>query len=160
MEDNKLASENARLLGALRKIKEHNEEIKKILDEVSDLLVTNEQTESAPVTDEDVKQLLKQAGYKGARTVKSTHSFDLPEDPFELHPTCHHNDSKLMDLAQEFVSTKSSFKPSLFYVWGHAYEFDGDDNWERIEELVSGGKIIRPAYPSIMQKKELPESLD
>ena len=32
---------------------------------------------------EDVKQLLKQAGYKGARTVKSTHSFDLPEDPFE-----------------------------------------------------------------------------
>ena len=59
MEDNQLASENARLLGALRKIKEHNEEIKKILDEVSDLLVTNEQTESAPVTDEDVKQLLK-----------------------------------------------------------------------------------------------------
>lgn len=59
MEDNKLASENARLLGALRKIKEHNDEIKKILDEVSDLLVTNEQTESAPVTDEDVKQLLK-----------------------------------------------------------------------------------------------------
>ena len=59
MEDNKLASENARLLGALRRIKEHNEEIKKILDEVSDLLVTNEQTESAPVTDEDVKQLLK-----------------------------------------------------------------------------------------------------
>lgn len=59
MEDNILASENARLLGALRKIKEHNEEIKKILDEVSDLLVTNEQTESAPVTDEDVKQLLK-----------------------------------------------------------------------------------------------------
>ena len=59
MEDNKLANENARLLGALRKIKEHNEEIKKILDEVSDLLVTNEQTESAPVTDEDVKKLLK-----------------------------------------------------------------------------------------------------
>lgn len=59
MEDNKLASENARLLGALRKIREHNEEIKKILDEVSDLLVTNEQTDSATVTDEDVKQLLK-----------------------------------------------------------------------------------------------------
>lgn len=60
MEDNKkLASENARLLGALRKIKEHNDEIQKILNEVSDLLATNEQTESAPVTDEDVKELLK-----------------------------------------------------------------------------------------------------
>ena len=60
MEDNKNpASENARLLGALRKIKEHNDEIQKILDEVSDLLATNEQTEDAPVTDEDVKELLK-----------------------------------------------------------------------------------------------------
>ncbi len=60
MEDNKaLASENARLLGALRKIKEHKDEIQKILNEVSDLLATNEQTESAPVTDEDVKELLK-----------------------------------------------------------------------------------------------------
>ena len=60
MEDNKaLASENARLLGALRKIKEHNDELQKILNEVSDLLATNEQTESAPVTDEDVKELLK-----------------------------------------------------------------------------------------------------
>ena len=60
MEDNKkLASENARLLGALRKIKEHNDEIQRILNEVSDLLATNEQTESAPVTDEDVKELLK-----------------------------------------------------------------------------------------------------
>jgi citrate synthase len=28
----------------------------------------------------------------------------------------------------------------------------------RIEELVSGGKIIRPAYPSIMQKHELPDA--
>lgn len=60
MEDNKaLASENARLRSALRKIKEHHAEIQKILDEVSDLLVTNEQTNNAPVTDEDVKQLLK-----------------------------------------------------------------------------------------------------
>ena len=29
----------------------------------------------------------------------------------------------------------------------------------RLEELVSGGKIIRPAYPSLMQKKELPEEI-
>ena len=24
----------------------------------------------------------------------------------------------------------------LFYVWGHAYEFDGNDNWQRIEALA------------------------
>lgn len=86
---------------------------------------------------EDVKKVLKQVGYKGARTVRSTHGFDLPEDPFELHPTCHHNDPKLMELAEDFVTAAPLFKPLLFYVWGHGYEFDGDDNWERIEKLVS-----------------------
>ncbi|WP_316608165.1 hypothetical protein [uncultured Ruminococcus sp.] len=60
MDDNKaLASENARLREALKKIAEHQAQIQKILDGVSDLLRTNEQTESAPVTDEDVKELLK-----------------------------------------------------------------------------------------------------
>ena len=83
-----------------------------------------------------VIRLLKSAGYKGARTVRSTHSFDLPEDPFVLDPTCHHNDEKLMELAEQFLQGKG-FKPKLFYVWGHGYEFDGDNNWERIEELLS-----------------------
>ena len=60
MDDNKaLASENARLREALKKIAEHQAQIQKILDDVSDLLRANEQTESAPVTDEDVKELLK-----------------------------------------------------------------------------------------------------
>ena len=47
---------------------------------------------------EKTKEYLKIAGYKGARTIKSTFSFDLPEDPYELNPTCHHNDEKLMEL--------------------------------------------------------------
>ena len=60
MDDNKaLASENARLREALKKIAEHQAQIQKILEGVSDLLKTEEQTESAPVTDEDVKELLK-----------------------------------------------------------------------------------------------------
>jgi peptidoglycan/xylan/chitin deacetylase (PgdA/CDA1 family) len=85
---------------------------------------------------ETTKKLLKSAGYKGARTVRSTHRFDLPADPFELDPTCHHNDEKLMELAEDFVNMKG-FKPAMFYVWGHGYEFDGDDNWDVIEKLVS-----------------------
>lgn len=28
------------------------------------------------------------------------------------------------------------FGPMLFYVWGHAYEFDGDGSWQIIEELA------------------------
>lgn len=60
MDDNKaLASENARLREALKKISEHQEEIRKILGGVSDLLATNEQADPTPVTDDDVKELLK-----------------------------------------------------------------------------------------------------
>ena len=32
--------------------------------------------------------------------------------------------------------------PKLFYLWGHSYEFDDNDNWNVIEEFASyiGGK--------------------
>ena len=88
------------------------------------------------VFSDDVKHLLKTTGYLGARTIKSTHGFELPADPYELNPTCHHNDEKLFELAEEFI-TKRMIRPALFYVWGHGYEFDKDNNWERIEKLVS-----------------------
>ena len=54
-----LATENARMCEALNKIAEHHAQIQKILDDVSDLLVDEEHDETAPVTEEDVKQLLK-----------------------------------------------------------------------------------------------------
>ena len=85
---------------------------------------------------EEVKGMLKTAGYKGARTVTSTHSFALPNDPLVLDPTCHHNDEKLMELAKDFIE-KPAMRSSLFYVWGHAYEFDKDDNWQMMEEFLS-----------------------
>ena len=84
---------------------------------------------------DQVVQLLSLAGYQGARTVHSTHSFDLPENFLLWNPTCHHDDEKLMELAKQFVEG-FSFAPMLFYVWGHAYEFDGNDNWQRIEALA------------------------
>ena len=82
-----------------------------------------------------VVELLSLAGYQGARTVHSTHGFDIPEDFLRWDPTCHHDDERLMELARQFVEGVS-FGPMLFYVWGHAYEFDGKDNWQRIEELA------------------------
>lgn len=83
----------------------------------------------------DVKQALRLCGYEGARTVRSTHSFSIPEDFLEWNPTCHHNDPELMNLAEQFCSERS-FGPALFYLWGHAYEFDGDDNWDVIEQFL------------------------
>ena len=82
-----------------------------------------------------VQEMLRLAGYRGARTVKSTHSFEIPENFLEWNPTCHHGDPELMALAKRFVELPD-FRPALFYVWGHGYEFDGDDNWNVIEALA------------------------
>lgn len=84
---------------------------------------------------DDVVSLLKCAGYLGARTVISTKSFEIPENFLVLNPTCHHNDPELMSLAEKFVKAPS-FTPSLFYVWGHGYEFDHDNNYDVIENLL------------------------
>lgn len=85
--------------------------------------------------DDEAIELLRLAGYQGARTVRSTHSFDLPQNFLVWDPTCHHDDPRLMELARQFVSGHG-FGPQLFYVWGHAYEFDGNNNWHVIEELA------------------------
>ena len=87
------------------------------------------------VYDHAVMELLRLAGYQGARTIRSTRQFSIPENFLEWDPTCHHNDPKLMDLAQEFLDGMPFF-PMLFYVWGHAYEFDSDHNWHVIETLA------------------------
>ncbi len=86
--------------------------------------------------DARVVEMLRAAGYEGARTVRSTHSFGIPEDFLVWDPTCHHSDPELMSLAERFVSEEAAFAPLLFYVWGHGYEFDGNDNWNVIEELA------------------------
>lgn len=83
---------------------------------------------------EEVKNIVKECGLRFARTVRPTHSFEPQTDLLEFHPTCHHNDEKLFELAEKFLSL-SSDTPAIFYVWGHSYEFDGDDNWERIERF-------------------------
>ena len=97
-----------------------------------------------------VLSVLPSLGIDYARTTKSTRSFALPENWLEWNPTCKHTDERLSELADKFVndSPESAFKqrePWLFYVWGHSFEFDDNDNWEIIEELakkLSGAKNI------------------
>lgn len=96
--------------------------------------------------DDNVLQALKDCGIKYFRTVKSTENFRLPNDWLLLEPTCHHNNSKLFELCDKFTDSKLPFYPLyLFYVWGHTYEFDNDNNWDMIEEFfkkISGNDEI------------------
>ena len=87
---------------------------------------------------EEVKTLLRLAGYRSARTVRSTGAFDLPRDFLEWDPTCHHDDPRLMELLDTFCADALPRfgGPLVFFLWGHAYEFDGKHNWDVIERFV------------------------
>ena len=90
--------------------------------------------------DETVVSAARQCGIRYGRTIHSTGKFDIPENFLLWNPTCHHDDERLFELLEEFLSDEpyfNFFSPAkLFYVWGHAYEFDQCDNWDRIEEFV------------------------
>lgn len=91
---------------------------------------------------EEVKALFAQLGIAYGRVVESTEGFELPTDPMEWKPTCHHNNPKLMELGQTFADFKKKQYLKLMYVWGHSYEFDNNDNWQVIEEFckLMGGR--------------------
>ena len=41
-----------------------------------------------------------------------------------------------MQLADNFLAQDRYQHPKLFYLWGHTYEFDMDNNWEVIEKFA------------------------
>lgn len=92
---------------------------------------------------ESIRQYLSELDIAYARTLgKDNNSFQLPEDWYSWMPTAHHNNPKILDYADEFINLDFSDKkygstryPRLFYVWGHAFEFDHFDNWEHLHEL-------------------------
>lgn len=99
--------------------------------------------------DENVLYALKSCGVEYARTIEDSHSFQIPKDFLTWHPTCHHDDEKLFDLAEAFLKDVAEFSypgpAKLFYIWGHSYEFDQNKNWNRMEEflkMMSGRKDV------------------
>lgn len=85
---------------------------------------------------EEVIECLKQTDIVYARTVKTTGDFRIPEDWHQLDPTCHHADARLKEFTHKFVEESPERAPWLFYLWGHSYEFENDDNWDVIEAFA------------------------
>lgn len=100
------------------------------------------------VTGEKCKNALKAAGVVYCRTTVSTEKFSMPKDWLELPATCHHGNPRLMELADKFFVFDKPRAPQLFYVWGHSYEFDDNDNWNVIEQFAEkmGGHSDRIWY--------------
>lgn len=84
---------------------------------------------------DEVVDALRACGIRHARTVKSTLGFEMPSDFLRWNPTCHHANMALDDLCDEFIRMNKSQYLGMFYVWGHSYEFERDNNWAIIEKF-------------------------
>lgn len=80
---------------------------------------------------------LKACGIAYSRTVISSEGFGMPKDWLRLETTCHHSNKKLDLLCDKFLEMTPRV-PQMFYLWGHSFEFDRNEennNWEIIEKF-------------------------
>ncbi len=80
--------------------------------------------------------ILKSCGIEYCRVVETTGTFKMPDDFMRWQGTCHHKQN-LIELGRAFLEQPYKNRPHLMYVWGHANEFDKDNNWDLIEEFCS-----------------------
>ena len=86
-------------------------------------------------------EILRNCGIKYARTTIATNRYEIPTDWLRMPATCHHTVANLEELTEEFLSLKEGGyywgnSPKLFYLWGHSYEFNDNNNWEIIEKFA------------------------
>ena len=86
---------------------------------------------------DEVVEALRACGISYSRTTVSTEKFNIPTDWLRMPATCHHNNPRLMELAEKFAAIDGTklTEPKLFYLWGHSYEFEDKDNWDVIEKF-------------------------
>ena len=94
--------------------------------------------------DERLVNILKtKTGVKYARATQRVKGFEPYSDLYGYCGTAyHHADwNDLFKLGEEFINLKAD-TPKVFYIWGHAYEFDiHPERWEMFDEfckMISG----------------------
>lgn len=104
--------------------------------------------------DKNTYECLEQEGILYCRTTAVTHKFDLPTN-LMLNPTCKFIDKDLMNLAETFVNLPDD-KPSLFYIYGHSYELEKEEDWQKFESfckyISSRGNICYDTNINIVKK--------
>ena len=91
---------------------------------------------NGPNDDRTAGIIRRRTGVKYARTTKPTHNFDIQENLYRFNPTVHQHGEfdKTFELAEKFVALKAE-SPKILYIWGHAYELDIRDEWNRFADL-------------------------
>lgn len=91
--------------------------------------------------DDDTVDIVRRCGIRYARTTISSGGFGIPNDWLRLQPTCHHNSPRLAELTDAFLQDSEGgyfwrHNPKLFYLWGHSFEYNDNDNWNILESFA------------------------
>lgn len=90
---------------------------------------------------ETVKRYLKDLDIAYARSLGYNNGdFYLPDDWYNWEPSTHHQGEHALEYVEKFVNlqlpkTNACRLPRLLYIWGHTYEFDSNNNWDRLETI-------------------------
>lgn len=80
----------------------------------------------------------KQTGVRYARALETDGSFSANKSLYRYRGTCYHHAEfdKMLALGEKFLNLDIEM-PSVFYIWGHAYEFDiYPERWGQFEEFL------------------------
>lgn len=101
-----------------------------------------------PNCDDRIAELVKnKTKIEYARRVNTTKSFEPFSDLYKFEGTLyHHGDwDILFEMGQKFIELETD-TPKVFYIWGHAFEFDiYPERWEMFEhfcKMISGKSDI------------------
>ncbi|MCQ2430932.1 MAG: polysaccharide deacetylase family protein, partial [Clostridia bacterium] len=87
------------------------------------------------VNEHNIETIIANTDIRFGRGVKSTYNFKLPEYFMMWQPTCSFSDGQLMSLTKRFIEAKCT-EDMVLYVWGHGYELDAYDTWDKFELFV------------------------
>lgn len=83
---------------------------------------------------QEVIDIAKSLGLRYARTAGTSMKFSIPDDLMRYSGTCHFLNADMEKLFESFF--KDDGEEKLFYIWGHSYEFDTENCWDRIEAIA------------------------
>lgn len=82
--------------------------------------------------------VLRAAGIRYARTVKTDTSFRFPKDPLQMPMSCWHISPKTFDRLNAFFQAEPGEDDLFFLMFAHGYEFDfgtKESNWDKFKRI-------------------------
>lgn len=110
---------------------------KEILEEITGKIIRGAAYPFSQYND-SVLAALRACGVAYARGGDETEGFALPADWLQIQNTVRHKNPRLMELAEQFLElAPPPHAPcSLFFLMGHSFEFDRENNWDLIEAFA------------------------